>query len=267
MSLEHLVGHHLGTRRTTYTADNAALYALAVGAQPHQLDLVYERDLAPLPTYAAALGMWATAAAAEAGGYGQVAVLHAAQSVEMFEPLPPATTVEMSADIRMVYDKGASAIIEVVVASPFFRSTYSMFVRGGGNWGGERGPSADALDDRESRCVGSVQIDPRAAALYRLTGDRHPLHIDLQVARAGGLRAPIVHGLCTFGTVIQAACESSGRSALDVTRAQARFITPVYPGETLSLMTAQHDDQLTFSAALAGAQVISGSMLLQEKSA
>ena len=260
MSLQRLIGQELGKRLITYTAQDAALYALAVGAQPDQLDLVYERDLRPLPTYVAALGMWATAAAAKAGGYREVDVLHVAQRIELFERLPATATIDMTASVPSVHDKGSSAIVKVVVESTAFRSTYSMFVKGGGGWGGERGPSADHFDEGEMHHRRLVQVDPRAAVLYRLTGDLHPVHIDPEVARAGGLRAPILHGLCTFGTSALAAAQSCGFSPLDVQTAQASFVAPVYPGDVLDVSAANDGSQARLSASVAHTRVLTGSL-------
>lgn len=262
MSLQHLVGADLGVRQVTYTRQDVALYALAVGAQPAQLDLVYERRLVPLPTYVAALGMWATATAAVQGGYPETDVLQAAQHIELFDRLPAEATIEMKASVHNVYDKGSAAIVEVVVDSGFFRSTYSMYVRGGGGWGGDRGPSVARSDDSSLLPAGYAQIDPRAAALYRLTGDMHPVHIDPEVARAGGLRAPILHGLCTFGTVVRAVTEARAQSPLDVVQAQARFMAPVYPGDVLSLSATRPGPTLALAAEVAGDPVLTGSMTL-----
>jgi acyl dehydratase len=70
--------------------------------------------------------------------------------------------------------------------------------------------------------------------IYRLSGDLNPLHIDPAVAQAGGFPRPILHGLCTFGicgrSILLAACEDSLRT---IRRIDARFASPVFPGETI----------------------------------
>ena len=75
---------------------------------------------------------------------------------------------------------------------------------------------------------------PQAALLYRLTGDRNPLHVDPEVARSAGFERPILHGLCSFGiaglALLRALCADQVHRARHMS---ARFTAPVYPGETL----------------------------------
>jgi hypothetical protein len=216
------------------TAD-AALYALAVGANAGDLRLVYERDLRVLPTYAAALGIWATAEAARIGGYDESKVLHLSQSVRVRRPLPNDAEFEANARVVRVFDKGSPALVHVLVESEFFDATYVMFVPGEGGWGGDRGPSARIIGVERPSWEGPVEIAGNAAALYRLTGDPHPVHIDPSVARANGYRGPILHGLCTFGTVVREVSAVLGVDPTCITGIDANFLAPVYPGDVLHL--------------------------------
>lgn len=254
-----LAGTSLGNRTVDYGAFDAALYALAVGAEPTDLQLVYERDLRVLPTYATALGIWVTFAAAERGGYDVANVLHVGQTLELHAPLPPAATIEMTGRIGSVFDKGSAALVELVVESRYFSCTYRMYVRGLGGWGGDRGSSPRVAEVSMSP-VRHWTIPRNVAVLYRLTGDPHPIHVDPVVARAAGLDGPIVHGLCTLGAVARLLAESQGVHPWDLVWIEAVLTSPVYPGDVLTVAAAESQDDGTvqFGAGAREAQVLRG---------
>ncbi|MBY6538829.1 enoyl-CoA hydratase [Rhodococcus sp. BP-349] len=262
MRVQDLPGRELGQCTRSYTEYDAALYALAVGAGADRLDLVYERDLSPLPTFAAALGLWATEAVASECGYAPTSVLHIGQTLHLHMPLEPAATVEMTAHVTDVHDKGHAALIDIRVSSFHFDSGYLMYVRGEGGWGGARGPSARPDTDRPRPPeVARVDIDSRAAALYRLTGDLQPVHIDPVAAVAAGMSGPIVHGLCTLGTIVRATAEAFGHAAVDVTDVDMRLLAPVYPSTTVVLSAEERTPGvIDVVASVADTAVASGRM-------
>jgi acyl dehydratase len=70
------------------------------------------------------------------------------------------------------------------------------------------------------------------ALLYRLNGDRNPLHADPALARRVGFSAPILHGLCTYGIACRAVLQAvSDFDHARVREFDVRFSSPVYPGE------------------------------------
>ena len=111
MELKDLAGQDLGTRTIAYDARDAILYALAVGASCDETDLVYERDLRVLPTYACALGLWAVEKAGGLGAYDRNMSLHAAQSLELHAPMLRSGSFEARGRIAEVWDKGKAAIV------------------------------------------------------------------------------------------------------------------------------------------------------------
>jgi acyl dehydratase len=252
-------GTHLGTRTLRYDEGDAALYALAVGAAPSELELVYERDLKVLSSYAAALGIWATEEASRIGGYDQSNVLHLSQKVRMHAPMPAAAAFEASARVAEVFDKGRAALIHIVVECAYFDATYVMFVPDAGGWGGDRGPSATVVRTQQPTWEGKVGFAKNAAALYRLTGDPHPVHIDPELARSLGYQGPILQGLCTFGSVVREVSTQLGVDPTTITNIDASFLAPVYPGDLLTLRAeVGSDGAVMFEASSDGTPVLSG---------
>ncbi|MCO5316798.1 MAG: enoyl-CoA hydratase [Solirubrobacterales bacterium] len=233
LGLATLAGTGLGERTIGYDQRDAILYALAVGAPAERLDLVYERDLRTLPTIGTGLGLWAVEAAGELGLYDRARSLHVGQTLEVRKPFPREVSMPSSGRVSAVWDKGRATVIEIEVESELFRAGYTIFIPGLGGWGGERGPSGAPADEFEP--VWSVERDvrPDAAALYRLTGDRHPVHIDPEVAAAGGFDRPILHGLATLGMAALEVADAADSHPADLTALDARFAAPVLPGESL----------------------------------
>ncbi|MDF3311651.1 MaoC/PaaZ C-terminal domain-containing protein [Rhodococcus sp. T2V] len=258
MTMADLRGRRLGTRALRYDATDAALYALAVGAGADDLDLVYERDLQVLPTYAAALGIWATTEASRVAGYDESKVLHLSQKVQLHTPLPTRGAFDSKATVIEVFDKGSAAIVHILVETEFFDATYVMFVPGEGGWGGDRGPSGRRIDVADPDWVDSVATAANAAALYRLTGDPHPVHIDPVVAHTNGYRGPILHGLCTFGTVIRAVARAFAVDTTSMLGIEANFLAPVYPGDVLDVRAQRRGNETLFVSRIGGTSVLSG---------
>ena len=200
--LQDLVGRDLGTHVTRYEEPDAILYALAVGASAEEIELVYEERLEVLPTFALTFGLWALDAAAVAGAYDRRDTLHVGQDLVVHRPLGRRAEIEMAASIAEVWDKGSAALISVLVASDFFDASYTIFIRGAGGFGGARGASgAPEMPQCEPDVRTQASTTSDQAALYRLTGDLQPIHIDPSVARAAGFDRPILHGLGTLGCV------------------------------------------------------------------
>lgn len=232
-----------------FTDRDTILYAMGVQAcrdpmDAGQLRLVYEKQLQALPSMACVLahpGFWVKAPELE---IDYVKLVHAEQHIQLDQPLPAQGQVRGSYKISAVLDKGpdkgALLYFEKRLKNAWgevigtVRSTY--FLRGDGGCGtwGER-PSE--LREVPSTIPGGsidVPTDPTTALLYRLSGDRNPLHADPEFARAAGFDRPILHGLCTYGiachSLVTAAC---GGDPSRLRAMGARFTKPVYPGETI----------------------------------
>jgi acyl dehydratase len=231
------VGASLGSRELAWSESDVLLYHLALGAT--ELRYVYERDLVVLPTFAMVMPTLRDTAPPVLKMPGVdvdlVSALHGRQELIMHKPLPPSGCAVADSRIADVYDKGAAAIIVTETVTEYFTSRISIFVRGEGGFGGSRGPSTKA--EAPARAPDAVLLTatrPDQALLYRLLGDRNPLHVDPAFAALAGFPRPILHGLCTYGVVGKAVVDA----LLDgdpsrVLSYSTRFSGVVYPGETL----------------------------------
>ncbi|MGV9857876.1 MaoC/PaaZ C-terminal domain-containing protein [Gordonia sp. NPDC003425] len=246
------VGAELPEVTFSWSASDVALYHLAVGAaadpmDPEGLRYVDDADPKVLPTFATvAAGFHATEAPTVSfpGIYIDLAkVVHGSQQVIVHRPLPPAGKATTRKRIVEVQDKGSAAVIipEGVTVddtgTPLWTERSSIFAKGEGGFGGERGASSRiTYPDREPDHRLTVPTLPNQALLYRLCGDRNPLHSDPDFARRAGFPRPILHGLCTYGLVCRAIVDSVLDG--DVTRLgdyAATFAGVVFPGETLDV--------------------------------
>jgi acyl dehydratase len=228
-------GLELGARRVSYDERDVILYALAVGAQANDLELVFERDLRALPTFVLPLGLWACDALGERGFFSSASAVHGAQRLEVLAALPPRGTLDLEARVIAVWDKESAAVFEIEVSSDGWRAVYSIFAPGQGGWGGERGPGrqGEPVGPRSRRL--RMCTWPEQAVLYRLTGDRHLIHVDPEAARAIGQPRPIMHGLCTLGFAARELPGLFGAHASDLAAIEGRFSAPVLPGDRLEL--------------------------------
>lgn len=236
-------GLELGTRVIGYDDRDAILYAIAVGAKATELELVFERDLRVLPTFGLVHGLWACDEIGGRGFFSQATAVHGSQRLEVLAPLPAAGELELTGRVAAVWDKGSASVFDIEVECEYFRATYSVFAPGTGGWGGERGPRAARSPHTAPSFQGRVRTWPEQAALYRLTGDRHLIHIDPEAARAIGQPRPILHGLCTLAASARELAAMLGAHPCDLITLAGRFSSPVLPGDALTVESWDADEQ------------------------
>jgi acyl dehydratase len=246
-----------------WTSKDTMLYALGVGAKPeNELDYVYEaKGPKVLPAFAVCPGMNLMFDLINKVEINLLMLLHGEQETVLHRPIPPDAKVKGIGRITEVWDKGKAAVmgVEGEVSDddgPIFTNKATIFVREAGGFGGERGPSSKGLNEPPDRDPDHVVEDitlPQQAALYRLSGDRNPIHIDPDFAKMGGFDKPFLHGLCSFGfgcrALVQTVCKNDpdnfismrGRFA-DQVWMEDRLITKVWEtgdGEAIFQMETQ----------------------------
>jgi acyl dehydratase len=237
------VGKTLEPVQHVHSERDVMLYALGVGCGTDELQFTYERELKVLPTFAV---IPAFPAMLNLGGAMQVnpmMILHGEQRIELHAPIPTSGTITTTPTIKAIYDKGKGAVVIVETDSVdekgrlLFRNQSGIFARGEGGFGGDRGPSGpkNVVPDRKPDKSVSFKTRPDQALLYRLSGDRNPLHADPDFAKMAGFDRPILHGLCTYGfagrAVLQAYCNNDPARLKSF---EVRFSGVVFPGETIT---------------------------------
>jgi acyl dehydratase len=260
------LGATLPVTNSSWEPDDVILYHLGVGAglgrptDPAELAYTYEQRLTVLPSFGVVPPFPALMLAAMGGVPGlsvnPALVLHGEQDLELHRPLPTSATVEHRARISSLYDKGKAALFTVEVDSgpaggeAWFTNRFTAFARGEGGFGGEPAPPpANEAPERPPDIVVESPTMSHQALIYRLSGDKNPLHADPDFAKLGGFDIPILHGLCTYGIVCKAVVDNllEGNTGA-VARYQVRFAGVVFPGETVVTSMWREPDRITLSA-------------------
>jgi acyl dehydratase len=249
-----LVGHALEEIEWTWTDRDAMLYALSVGARlPEDLSYVYEghgpRVAAPFPLAGTTLALFPLV---DALGIEIKDLLHVAQTIELRRRPEPAGRAVVRRRVTGVWDKERAAIVDVedVIEDDdgvLAVARSAWWVAGAGGFGGERGVRAAGAAlpiHRPADLRVTIPTSPEQAALHRLVGDRNPVHIDPELARAAGQPRPFLHGLCTLGAVGHALDRAAGRHRRLATLT-GRFARPVFPGDTLFVEAWEDGDGAT----------------------
>ncbi len=235
------------TTRRSWTSKDALLYALGVGGGVDELAFTTEntKDLPQrvLPTMAVVLGGGGVPFV-KIGTFNAALMLHGAQGIELYDEIPPEGEIESTGSIGAIYDKGKGATVELISESvnaetgkPLLKTVMTAFFRGEGGFGGDRGPPPSwELPDRKADHEVTYETRMDQPLIYRLSGDRNPLHSDPSFAKLGGFDRPILHGLCSYGftgrALLHAVCAGGPArfKAMD-----ARFSKPVMPGDDLTV--------------------------------
>jgi acyl dehydratase len=261
----------VGTRgepaERTWAHKDALLYALGVGAgaaDPTGFELEFTTENSDgvaqkvLPTFVTIVGQGG-GAMASIGDFNPAMLVHGEQAITLHGPLPTKATIRVTTSVAGMYDKGSGGLVvlesESVYAdtgAPAFTSRSGLFIRGEGGFGGPRNPegdeesalAAEPLPTREPDEVVTYSTREDQALLYRLNGDRNPLHSDPTFAKRAGFDRPILHGLCTYGFtgrgLLHMVCDSDPARFGSM---RARFSRPTMPGDTLRISVWDVADQ------------------------
>jgi acyl dehydratase len=232
----------------SWTSKDALLYAVSIGAGADELAFTTENtngvDQQVFPTFPVVIGWGRGSAMGNIGTFNPALLVHGQQSVTLHRPIPVAGTATLTSEVTGIYDKGKAAVVvtstDAVLdtGEPLYTNTMSAFIRGEGGWGGDRGPSGakNVPPERDPDHVVTYQTSPDQAFVYRLSGDRNPLHTDPSFAAIGGFDRPILHGLCSYGftgrALLHSLCDGDPARFHHI---EARFAAPVLPGDALTV--------------------------------
>ena len=277
------IGTESDPHESSWDSKDCLLYSLGVGAgagDPTGFELEFTTENTKnviqkaLPTMCVVLGA--------TGGGGPLSLLgnvdyskmvHGEQGVILHKPLPTSATVRSTSKVSNIYDKGKAALVilettatDIADNQPMFTNISKLFFRGEGGWGGDRGPTEKfEFPERDPDHTVSYQTRSDQALLYRLNGDRNPLHSDPSFAALGGFSKPILHGLCTYGftgrALLHAICDSDPQCFRSM---EGRFSSPVMPGEKLEIRIWIAGEQIKFKT-LASDRVVFDNGLLTTK--
>jgi len=243
----------------SWDSKDALLYALGVGAGTldptgFELDLTTENSVGVtqrvLPTFTTIVGQGG-GAMTSIGEFDPAMLVHGEQAIRLHGEIPTEGTVSITTKVAGMYDKGSAGLVVLESESRHagsgelaFTNRTALFIRGAGGFGGPRNPEGDAesalaaepLPSREPDEVVSYATRPDQALLYRLSGDRNPLHSDPTFAKRAGFDRPILHGLCTYGFTGRALVHTvCGSDPARFGAMRARFSKPTMPGDTLTV--------------------------------
>jgi acyl dehydratase len=250
IDLDAALGAELDPVEFSWASSDVQLYHLALGAgsdpmDPRELRYLTDGNPQVLPTFSSVAASFHMTDAPRVSFPGidveLSRVLHASEAVVVTAPVPPSGSAQAVTRITDIWDKGKAAVIltETIACAPdgsvLWTVKRSIFARGEGGFGGQRGPAATvAAPERAADVQIDIPVLPQQALLYRMCGDRNPLHSDPEFAAGAGFPRPILHGLCTYGMTCKALVDAVFDG--DASRAGgygARFAGVVFPGETL----------------------------------
>jgi acyl dehydratase len=260
---EKALGAEVAGGTSTWDQDKVILYHLAVGAgvpatDPKELEYTYEKNLKVLPSFAVIPVFGSMGAITQIPGldFNLAMLLHGEQDLEVYKVIPTQAKVSNSGRVAALYDKGKAAVAVVETTTKdesgetLFVNRSAMFLRGEGGFGGDPGPKAGNLPpERKPDLVAESPTLPQQALIYRLCGDKNPLHADPEFAKLGGFDAPILHGLCFYGMVCKAVVDHAlGGDTTKLARYQVRFAGVVFPGETIVTSMWRENDSILIQA-------------------
>ena len=259
------VGSRSEPIEASWTSKDALLYAVGIGAGHEELAFTTENtngvDQAVFPTFPVVIGWGRGSALGSIGSFNPALLVHGQQSVTLHRPIPVEGTVTLTSEVTGIYDKGKAAVVvseteAVMDGAPLYTTSSSAFIRGEGGWGGDRGPSGprNVPPERSPDHEVTYATSRDQAFVYRLSGDRNPLHTDPSFAELGGFDTPILHGLCTYGFTGRALLHSlCGGDPARFAHVEGRFAAPVFPGESLTVRMWSAGDGETIFTTSAGA--------------
>lgn len=241
-------------RDRAWDSKDCLLYAVGVGCGTEELMFATEKNQQVLPTFAVIIGGGGVPLK-QIGDFNFAMLVHGEQAIYLEKPIPPNGIITSKGKIVEIWDKGSGAVvvtesnsIDKKTGELIFKTRSSVFLRGEGGFGGERGPKTETFNpSRAPDKQVTYQTREDQALTYRLSGDRNPLHSDPEFAKRGGFERPILHGLCTYGFTGRALLHTFCNGQPENFKAmEGRFSKPVLPGDTLTVSMWQEGNNVLF---------------------
>lgn len=250
-----------------YTEEDCIRYALSLGMAGDPLDeadlkYVHEDNLRVVPTFLATVGAPGGWASDPRTGIDWMQILHGEHRMRFHGALPGTGAVRSKTRVSRVVDKGPGKGALVVTERSITDHNsgeliatveHVSFCRADGGFASPEAPGDAApeallpVPQGEPDMAMDMPTLPNAPLLYRLNGDRNPIHVLPAAARKAGFDRPILHGLCTYGmaarAILRHACDGQPSRLASLS---ARFSAPVIPGETLRAEMWRVEDQVRF---------------------
>ncbi|MFM9937884.1 MAG: MaoC/PaaZ C-terminal domain-containing protein [Hyphomicrobiaceae bacterium] len=248
LNYDKLMGLKRTGDRFSYTDRETMLYAIGIGMgrDPYdEKELAYTFERAKLKTVPTLATVLQRVALLKDCGYDYTKVVHGEQRLTLHRPLEPEGEIIVDSRVLSAFDKGVGkgAVINTEMAArsaadnkPLYTLVSTTFARGDGGFGGPNGAGLEPhkIPDRKPDLTAASETRLDQALLYRLCGDRNPLHADPELAKRVGFPVPILHGLCTYGTACRTILREVAKyDHTKITGFDVRFSSPVYPGETV----------------------------------
>ena len=249
-----------------YSDREVMLYACGIGLGADPMDereLAFvneatytERPLQVVPTFAS-VAAWG--AGPGEMNLNKLLVVDGERDISFHRPLPVAAAITADSSVLGVWDKGRDkgvvirhqTVLRDAGGAPLATLVASRFARGDGGFGGpsEGQPEPHAVPSRAPDQSVEISTRPDQALIYRLCGDRNPLHSDPEFAQRAGFPRPILHGMCTYGITCRAVLQTfADYDPAAFKRHAVRFSAPVFPGETVTVDLWKDAEVVSFEA-------------------
>jgi acyl dehydratase len=253
-------------QKYSYTDRDVMLYAYGIGMGADPMDekeLAFvneatytERPLKVVPTFAS-VAAWG--AGPGEMNLNRLLVVDGERDITFHRPMPVAANITADSSVVQVYDKGTDKgvvirhqiILRNEAGEELATLLASRFARGDGGFGGPvlEQPEPHKIPDRAPDRSVDISTRPDQALIYRLCGDRNPLHSDPEFAQKAGFPRPILHGMCTYGLTCRGVLQTYADYDPSAFKQHAvRFSSPVYPGETVTMEMWKDGNVISFEA-------------------
>lgn len=266
INYEQLMGMTNLGQRYSYTDREVMLYAYGIGMGANPMDekeLAFVTEAAATPRPLKVVPTFASVAAwgAEPGemNLNRLMSVDGERDITFHKSLAIAADISADSSVLAVYDKGKDkgaviryqTVLKDIDGEPLATLIGSRFARADGGFGGPSGgqPDPHQVPIRAPDRTIDMSTRPDQALIYRLCGDRNLLHSDPEYAKSAGFPGPILHGLCTYGITCRGILQTYTDYDPSVIKQHvARFSSPMFPGETLTLEMWKDDNVISFKA-------------------